>query len=88
MISCSYTDKVARFGLYRIKLDVGKSKTYATRGPSSVDRNVAVVFRNVPFKGLRIIMTEQSSTTIPLAQQLRSMGLVDQCQLPRVWQMC
>jgi hypothetical protein len=43
-------------------------------GPAAVVRNVACVFRGLPYSGRRVVISDRFYTSIPLAQQLRTMG--------------
>ncbi|OWZ02408.1 hypothetical protein PHMEG_00026043 [Phytophthora megakarya] len=42
--------------------------------PAAVVRNVPSVFRGMPYEGRRLVTTDRFYTSIPLAQQLRTMG--------------
>jgi len=43
-------------------------------GPAAVVRNVACVFRGLPYSGRRVVIADRFYTSIALAQQLRTMG--------------
>jgi hypothetical protein len=43
-------------------------------GPAAVIRNVAQVFRGMDYQGRRLIVTDRFYTSIPMVQQLRTMG--------------
>lgn len=67
--------------LVRVELDVGKKnhrddgKSSDTKsGPAAVIRNLALVFRGNKYRGRRLVVTDRFYTSIPLAQQLRTMG--------------
>ena len=67
--------------LHRVELDVGKKhhrndgKSSDTKsGPAAVIRNMACVFRGERYQGRRTIVTDRFYTSVPLAQQLRTMG--------------
>ncbi|OWZ04958.1 hypothetical protein PHMEG_00023044 [Phytophthora megakarya] len=43
-------------------------------GPAAVIRNIACAFRGLPYQGRRLVVADRYYTSIPLAQQLRTMG--------------
>ena len=43
-------------------------------GPAACIRNIAIAFRGVPYKGRRLVVTDRFYTSIPMVQQLRTMG--------------
>jgi hypothetical protein len=72
-----YTD----YYLYRVEIDVGNKnhlddgKSSDTKsGPAAVIRNIAATFRDSQYKGRRLVFTDRFYTSIPMAQQLRTMG--------------
>ena len=65
----------------RVELDVGTKehrddgKVSDTKsGPAAAVRNVAAVFRGENYQGRRLLVTDNYYTSIPMAQQLRTMG--------------
>ncbi|EGZ06818.1 hypothetical protein PHYSODRAFT_375161, partial [Phytophthora sojae] len=65
----------------RVELDVGRSGDTegsqpmdTKNGPAAVIRNIACVFRGLPYEGRRLVIADSYYTSIPLAQQLRTMG--------------
>lgn len=65
----------------RVEVDVGPRKDTegaqshdTMSGPAAVIRNIAAVFRGVPYAGRRLIIADRFYTSITLAQQLRTMG--------------
>jgi hypothetical protein len=64
-----------------VELDVGKKNhrddgksSDAKAGPAAVIRNIAACFRGTEYQGRRLIVTDRFYTSIPMCQQLRSMG--------------
>jgi hypothetical protein len=43
-------------------------------GPAAVIRNIACVFRGSQYQGRRLLVTDRFYTSIPMVQQLRTMG--------------
>ncbi|POM63002.1 hypothetical protein PHPALM_27782 [Phytophthora palmivora] len=65
----------------KVEIDIGRkddvegSQSMDTKnGPAAVIRNIACVFRGLPYEGRRLIIADRYYTSIPLAQQLRTMG--------------
>ncbi|KAJ8569568.1 hypothetical protein ON010_g5693 [Phytophthora cinnamomi] len=65
----------------RVELDIGRSgdtegsQAMDTKnGPTAVIRNIACVFRGLPYEGRRLIIGDRYYTSIPLVQPLRTMG--------------
>lgn len=65
----------------RVELDVGvkqhrdDGKSCDTKsGPSAAIRNVASVFRGEEYEGRRLLITDRFYTSVPMVQQLRTMG--------------
>ena len=65
----------------RVELDVGiknhrdDGKISDTKsGPAAVIRNIACVFRGQPYQGRRLVVVDRFYTSIPMQQQLRTMG--------------
>lgn len=65
----------------RVELDVGTKqhrddgKVSDTKsGPAAAIRNIACVFRGVQYQGRRLLITDRFYTSIPMIQQLRTMG--------------
>lgn len=64
-----------------MELDIGRagdtegSQSMDTKnGPAAVIRNIACVFRGLPYEGRRLVVGDRYYTSIPLVQQLRTMG--------------
>ena len=64
-----------------VELDVGKKnhrddgKVSDTKsGPAAVIRNIACTFRGLPYRGRRLVVVDRFYTSIPMIQQLRTMG--------------
>lgn len=65
----------------RVEVDVGRKKDKegaqsmdTKSGPAAVIRNIASVFRGLPYQGRRLVVADRFYTSVPLAQQLRTMG--------------
>ena len=65
----------------RVELDVGvkhhrdDGKVSDTKsGPAAAIRNIACVFRGQKYQGRRLLVTDRYYTSIPMIQQLRTMG--------------
>ncbi|KAG3125325.1 hypothetical protein PC116_g20586 [Phytophthora cactorum] len=55
--------------------DTDESQAMDTKkGPAAVIRNIASVFRGPSYEGRRLIIGDRYYTSIPLAQQLRTVG--------------
>ena len=66
---------------FRVEVDVGLKQhrddgivSDTRSGPAAVIRNVSAVFRGCPYEGRRLIVTDRFYTSIPMVQQLRTMG--------------
>ncbi|ETN22011.1 hypothetical protein PPTG_20871 [Phytophthora nicotianae INRA-310] len=65
----------------RVEMDIGRSgdiegsQSMDTKnGLTAVVRNIACVFRGLPYEGRRLVVGDRYYSSIPLAQQLRTMG--------------
>ncbi|KAJ8556662.1 hypothetical protein ON010_g9305 [Phytophthora cinnamomi] len=64
----------------RVEVDVGRKKTDTSEsidtksGPAAVILDIACVFRGQAYEGRLLVVTDRYYTSIPLAQQLRTMG--------------
>lgn len=67
---------------HRVELDVGKKNHLGgnnnsaddSNGPAAVIRNLDALFGKKKYEGRRLVVTDRYYTSVPLAQQLRTMG--------------
>ncbi|OWY90742.1 hypothetical protein PHMEG_00040989 [Phytophthora megakarya] len=76
-----YEEHTPPLGIQVVELDIGRAddeegaQSMDTKnGPASVIRNIACVFRGLPYEGRRLVIGDRFYTSIPLAQHLRTMG--------------
>ncbi|RAW30027.1 hypothetical protein PC110_g13614 [Phytophthora cactorum] len=65
----------------RLELDVCKKNHFASftsvdtkSGPAAVIRNLSIIFDGETYRGRRLVVSDRFYTSIPLAQQLRTLG--------------